>query len=142
MKMMNTSPSETITLCGSMRVIDEMVACSRRLNDWGIATFLPTLDEPVDYSTLPESERAKTKSILIRNHVEKIAESDAVLIFNPTLDDRVNYIGANSFLEMGFAFAFGKSIYLLTNIPDQPNTDEIVGMLPICLDRDLTRLKT
>lgn len=124
-----------------MRTIDEMMACSRLLNEWGISTFLPTLDEPVDYGAIPDEQRAKTKSVLIRAHVEKIASSDAVLIYNPPLDGKVNYIGANSFLEMGFAFAFGKTIYLLTDIPDQPNTDEIRGMLPVCLNGDLTLLK-
>lgn len=124
-----------------MRVIDEMVACSRQLNAWGIVTLLPTLNEPIDYHELPADERARTKSVLIRRHVDKIARSDAVLIYNQTIDERVNYIGANSFLEMGFAFAFEKPIYLLTNVPDQPNTDEILGMLPICLDSDLTLLR-
>lgn len=130
----------TIALCGSMRVIDEMIACSRKLNQWGIDTHLPTLNEPVDYALLPASQRATTKAGLIRNHVEKIKASDAVLIFNQTLDDRVDYIGANSFLEMGFAFAFGKAIYILNDIPIQPNTDEIVGMLPTCLRGDVEQI--
>lgn len=129
-----------ISLCGSMRVIGEMIACARQLNEWGIVTYLPTLDEPVDYGALPVDLRAATKAELIRNHIVKIRKSDAVLIYNETLDDRVNYIGANSFLEMGFAFAFGKTIYLLTDIPEQPNSDEIAGMLPVCLKGKLTRI--
>lgn len=139
--MMTTNASRTIALCGSMRVLDEMLACSKQLNEWGIATYLPTLDEPVDYSALPVDERGQTKARLIRDHIDKISKSDAVLICNPTFDDRINYIGANSFLEMGFAFAFNKHIFILTNIPEQPNTDEIIGMLPICLNGDLSRLK-
>lgn len=99
----------------------------------GISCHLPTLDERVDYAVLPKAMRAPTKSILIHAHVDKINVSDAVLIYNISLDDRENYIGANTFLEMGFAFAFGKKIYLLNDIPNQPNTDEIAGMLPICL---------
>lgn len=134
-------PIRTVTLCGSMRVIDEMIDYARQLNERGIETYLPELNEPVDYSTLFSDQRASIKSGLIRNHIQKIQASDAVLICNLTLGDRIDYIGANSFLEMGFAFAFGKMIFLLNDVPDQPNTDEIVGMLPITLNGDLAGIR-
>lgn len=137
-----TIPSpRTVALCGSMRVIEEMIDYSTLLNQWGIATFLPTLDEPIDYSTLPPSQRAAVKAELIRRHIAKIQASDAVLICNATLGHFVNYIGANSFLEMGFAFAFGKTIFLLNDVPDQHNTDEILGMLPVSLQGELARMR-
>lgn len=138
---MPTNGYKTITICGSMKVIREMTECAHSLEQIGIASYLPTLNEPVDYATLPENERATTKTKLIRDHIEKIKASDAVLICNATLGERVNYIGANSFLEMGFAFAFGKPIYLLNDIPTQPNTDEIAGMVPICLRGDLAGVR-
>ena len=125
-----------------MRLIDGMIECARQLGQWGITTRLPNLDEPADYSLLPAGERASMKAGLIRSHMEKIRTSDAVLIYNESVDSRTHYIGANSFLEMGFAFAFGKPIYLLNDIPDQPNTDEILGMLPMPLRGDLSRLRS
>lgn len=131
----------TITICGSMKVVEQIIECARQLEEMGIASHVPTLKEPIDYATLPANERATTKANLIRNHIEKIHASDAVLIYNATLGERINYIGANSFLEMGFAFAAGKAIYLLNEIPDQPNTDEIAGMLPICLRGNLALIR-
>lgn len=136
-RTMNNDKAITVAICGSKKVVAEMNDCSKSLESMGMASHLPTLNEPIDYATLPESDRAATKSKLIRSHIEKIHASDAVLICNVTLGDRVNYIGANSFLEMGFAFAAGKPIYLFTDIPNQPNTDEIAGMLPICLNGNL-----
>lgn len=136
-RSMKDDKSITVAICGSMKVIEAMIDCANELETMGIASHLPTLNEPVDYATLPENKRAVTKSKLIRDHIEKIYASDAVLIYNVTLGDRHNYIGANSFLEMGFAFAAGKPIYLFTDIPTQPNTEEIAGMLPICLNGNL-----
>lgn len=118
-----------------------MVNCANELEKMGIASHLPTLNEPRDYATLPASNRATTKAKMIRDHLEKINASDAVLICNSTLGDRVNYIGANSFLEMGFAFAADKPIYLLNEIPMQPNSDEIAGMLPISLGGNLSLIR-
>ena len=43
------------------------------------------------------------------------------------------YIGANTFLELGFAYLLEKPIYLLHQIPDQPNQVEIMGLGPIVL---------
>jgi len=52
-----------------------------------------------------------------------------------------NYVGGNSFLEMGFAFILKKKIFLLNDIPEMPYTSEIVAMKPICLKGNLEKIQ-
>lgn len=125
-----------------MRVVEEMINCAAQLLEWGINALLPDQDEVVVNSTLAAGDRPAEKARLIRQHLEKIRVSDGVLIYNQTIDDRIDYIGANAFLEMGFAFAFGKPIYLLNDIPEQPNSEEIAGMLPVSLNGDLSAIRS
>jgi hypothetical protein len=64
-----------------------------------------------------------------------------ILVVNLTKGDTKNYIGANTFLELGFAHYLGKRIYLLNPIPDQPYIlDEVLTIDPIVLDGDIQDL--
>lgn len=101
---------------------------------------MPSFDEPVDYQTVSAERRAVLKSGLIRSHFDHIARSDCILVVNNTVGDKRNYIGANAFLEMGYAFGVGKPIYLLNALPDQANTDELAGLLPVIVHGDLSRI--
>jgi len=100
------------------------------LESRGIAIEMPSLDEPTDYSSMPENERTPHKTEMIRRHLVRIKNSDAILVVNENAKGIEGYIGANSFLEMGFAFVLGKRILLLNSIPDQPNRDELLGLNP------------
>jgi len=76
----------------------------------------------------------------IREHWKVIQECDAALVLNYTNYDVVNYVGGNSFLEMGFAHILKKPIYLLNPIPEIPHYEpEIRAMRPIILNGDLSR---
>ncbi len=52
-----------------------------------------------------------------------------------------NYIGGNTFLEMGFAYVLAKKIFLWQDIPEMIYTDEIKAMQPIILNGDLNKIK-
>lgn len=86
-------------------------------------------------------ESRHIKNQLMRSHLIAIKDSDAVLIYNQTKNEVAGYIGGNVFLEMGFAFAYGKKIYLWNNMPeDSPFYDEISGMLPTVIHQDPTKI--
>ena len=51
-----------------------------------------------------------------------------------------NYIGGNTFLEMGFAHILKKPIYLLNEIPEMSYTDELRAMQPIVIKGDLLKI--
>ena len=77
---------------------------------------------------------------MIRRHLERIKKSEAILVVNETAKGVENYIGANSFLEMGIAFALEKPIFLLNSVPQQLNRDELLGLNPTELKGDLDSL--
>jgi len=113
-----------------MSVLPRMKEIRENLESRGIAIEMPSLDEPTDYSSMPENERTPHKTEMIRRHLVRIKNSDAILVVNENAKGIEGYIGANSFLEMGFAFVLGKRILLLNSIPDQPNRDELLGLNP------------
>jgi len=88
-----------------------------------------------------ESAMRKIKDDVIKRYYNKIMESDAILVLNLEKKGIANYIGGNTFLEMGFAHVLNKKIYLYNNIPNLSYSDEINAMQPIILDSDLFRIK-
>ena len=86
------------------------------------------------------NEKKREKNRL--SFFDKLKKSDALLVVNNTLKNgRKNYISGSSFLEMGFAHALGKKIFLLQDIPDLSYRDEIMAMKPIILNGNLNKIK-
>jgi hypothetical protein len=98
---------KVITLCGSLRFINEMKVIQRRLVDKGFVCFMPEVDsrkllqEPVPISIF--------QSI----HNEKMRQSDAILIVNVN-----GYIGDNTRDEIQYAHSIKKKVYYLNNTKD------------------------
>jgi len=90
----------------------------------------------------PEHEVWKKKGDAIRSHFKKIDESDCVLITNYEKKGIPDYIGGNTFLEIGYAFGNGKKVFILNNMPEQSAfKEEILGMQPIILKGDISNIK-
>jgi len=88
-----------------------------------------------------ESTKNKIEHDLIRDYFGEIKNADAVLIVNIDKNGIKNYIGGNSFLEMGFAHVLDKKLYLYDDIPDLSYKDEMVAMQPIVINQDLSKIK-
>jgi hypothetical protein len=82
----------------------------------------------------------KIEHDFIKAHFRKIEQSDAILILNYEKCGIANYIGGNTFLEMGLAFWLGKKIVLLNPIPDMEYRTEMHAMQPIVLGGDVSTL--
>ncbi len=123
-----------------MSVLPRLLEIKNLLEAKGMIIETPSLDEPKDYSALSEKERAPIKTEMIRRHLERIKKSDGILVVNETAKGTEHYIGANSFLEMGIAFALEKPIFLLNSVPQQPNRDELLGLNPKELKGDLSSI--
>lgn len=73
---------------------------------------------------------------------EKLKKSDALLVLNESQKGgRKDYISGSSFLEMGFAHALGKKIFLLQGIPELSYKDEIMAMKPVVLNGNLGKIR-
>ena len=71
-----------------------------------------------------------------------IKENDAILVLNYDKNGIKNYIGANTFLEIGFAHVNFKKKFLLNPIPKNMNhVDEITAMVPIIINHDFEKIQ-
>lgn len=133
-----------ITICGSIKFIDQLISLQKALEKAGHTVFMPIKVAGVDYWAEDGSSRvaAKKADDLISKHMDKIKNSDAILVGNYTKHDTQNYIGANTFAEMMYAHYLRKKIYLLNPAPRQDYIkDEIESMEPKVLDGDLDKLQ-
>jgi hypothetical protein len=144
-----------ITLCGSIAFIDEMGTVLKQLEVLGHEVKIPPAKflgwdgkewQAKDYYKFKKSqpfndpEFLKNHSLRIRDHFNKVAWADAILVTNYDKNGVANYIGPNTLMEMGVAFHLGKKIYLLNPIPDTPWKEEILGMEPIVIIGDIKQL--
>jgi len=148
-----------ITLCGSIAFYDEMKEIQEKLEALGHEVDLPPSEVPdengvmmpvkkyYEIRKLAEKEKGggdswiwDLKSVAIMNHFNKVAWADVILVNNYTKNNIPNYIGANTFLEMGLAFYLGKKIYLLNPIPEVSYKEEILGMKPVVINNNFLEL--
>ncbi len=141
-----------IAICGSMSFAKEMIRAKYNLESKGHQVMIPqlidtftdnkqsTLNHPIQSDS--ENARLKREYDLIREHYEKIESADAILVLNYDKNEIANYIGGNTFLEIGFAHVLRKRIYLLNPIPEiKLIKDELIAMSPFILQGNLDNLR-
>jgi hypothetical protein len=144
-----------ITLCASIAFYDDMQRIRSELEQLGHEVKIPPSDVsdedgkplPVkDYYTKRKNETDEKswvwqrKEEAMRLHFGKVAWSDAVLVLNLDKNGVANYVGANTFLEMGIAFHMKKKIFLYNPIPEIACKEEILGMRPEVIYGDLEKI--
>lgn len=85
-------------------------------------------------------EHAVWKVKMYKQSEEKIKSSDAVLVLNFDKEDKKNYIGGATFLEIYDAFKLGKKIFFINDLPEGMLKDELIGFSPIILYGELNKL--
>lgn len=133
-------PVSDVAICGSMAHKTEWLGVINKLRAAGLTVTTPDLSEQTDWSALADDEIIQRKGWLIRRHLANIAKARVVLICNYEKNGVQDYIGSNSFLEMGAAFVYGKPVYVLGGIPQQDSREEILALSPIVLNGDIRTL--
>lgn len=126
-----------------MAFAKEMIDTKSRLEKSGHICFIP--DGADDYANgrvekIGGSEGTKRKiaNDLIRKHYDLINNSDAILVLNYKKKDIENYIGGNSFLEIGYAYILRKKVFLMNGIPEiELIKQEIEAVQPIIINGNL-----
>jgi len=136
-----------ITLCGSIKTADKLVEIYEQLEKLGhqpmmhekmFAIGRGELDEVPDGVEHAEVKRANN---YIKWWHDLIVSGDGILVCNFDKNGIKNYIGGNTFLEIGFAHVSDKKIFLLNPVPeDVPYVDEIKAMADIVLNGDLSKI--
>lgn len=134
-----------IGVIGSMQYTEKMMELRDALNNFGHNAFITSLAAPFVGKTDDEKETIK---LFQKNNKDAIREfwrlmqgADAVLVANYDKKGIKNYIGGNTFLEMGFAHILDQKIFLLNPVPEiDYYKTEIVAMKPIVINGDLRRI--
>ncbi len=148
-----------ITLCGSIAFYDKMLDAKKKLEEFGHVVDLPpsevqdengnTISVQKYYDLRKDNSNVSSASSwiwdkklqAIKEHFNKVAWADAILVLNCNKHNIEGYIGANTLMEMGLALYLNKKIYLLNKIPEMSYKEEILGMKPIVLNGDLGSIK-
>ena len=145
-----------ITICGSIAFYNEMEVVKVKLEKMGHEVKLPPSHIKDDsgelipikqyYSIRKATDTTEgwiwdRKADAMRWHFDKVAWSDAILVLNYDKNGIKNYIGGNTLLEMGLAFYLKKQIYLYFPIPEVAYKEEILGMKPVVINEDLSKIK-
>lgn len=88
-----------------------------------------------------QTEHIKFKKNMYKMSREKIKNVDALLVLNFDKENKKNYIGGATFLEMYNAFLENKKIYLFNDIPQGDLYDEIHGFEPTIINGNLDLIK-
>lgn len=135
-----------IGVIGSMQYTEKMIEARDELNKLGHDAFVTSLAEPFIGKTDEEKEEIK---IYQKQNLDAIREfwnmmqgADAVLVLNLDKHGVKNYIGGNTFLEIGFAHVLNQQVFLLNPIPDIPYyKSEIEAVKPIIINGDYSLIK-
>ena len=133
-----------ICISCSLSFPDEVQAIADELEKLGYEVDLPNgimnrAVEQADFDAVAAKHDGGYDAM--RAHFAKIREADALLVCNFTKKGIENYIGANTFLEMGYAYSLELPIYTYNPLPDQPYVnDELRAFDVIELNQDLAKI--
>jgi hypothetical protein len=143
-----------ITICSSIEFTPQIKEVSDQLSSLGHIVEIPKYSQKIlngdltleEFMTKKRLEgdlefRNKAEEDLIKRYYRIINESDAILVLNLEKNGIKNYIGGNTFLEMGFAFVLNKQTFLWNDIPKMQYSDELIAMKPIIINHDLGKIK-
>jgi nucleoside 2-deoxyribosyltransferase len=100
---------KSVCICGSFRFYDEMVALRNALQARRIHCEWPTLGpRRVPQAMTPDEAKAA-----ILQHLERMDRADLIFMFN-----KGGYAGNGVIMEIGYAYARRKPVYVLAPIPD------------------------
>lgn len=119
-----------IVLAGSMAFADKMDEVRRTLEQNGVQVTYP--NDGGDLS--PAAIRRYNEEARIR-----IEQADVLLVVNERKHGIDGYVGANTLVEIGMAYAFNAPIYMLNQYDAaQPNATELAGLIDGIVGDDIT----
>lgn len=143
-----------IALCGSINCSDRIIEIAEKLEKMGNQVELPFYTKKIRNGEVKLEDFRKVKNLkgdssfrekatedLFKRYWRLIKKSDCILVVNVEKNGLKNYIGGNTFLEMGFAYVLDKKIFLLNNMPNNSFLDEIKAMKPVVLNGNLKKIK-
>lgn len=142
-----------ITICSSAFFTKETYEIKRKLEEKGHEVFVYPQEIEVNGKIIHVTDYYKTrknnltddflkiKTKLIDKHIERIKNSDAILVLNLDKEGEKGYIGGNTFLEMGITYYLNKKIFVWKKPSEKlPYFEEIIALNPIIIDEKLEEI--
>jgi len=144
-----------ITLCGSIAFQDKILSLKEKLERLGHGVKIWSSEVKKENGQLISVQEYykirhaasndekwvwDRKAEAILEHFDKVAWSDAILVANYDKNNVKGYIGGNTLMEIGLAFFLKKKIYLFNEVPELPYKEEILGVRPVILNGDLSKI--
>jgi len=118
-----------LCLSGRMTSIEQIEKLSDLLNSLGHETSVPSRGtEPHMAERLAQAQTHEKKAIFVEDHLEKIRESDGVVIANFDKNGVSGYVGPSALMEAAMAYALGKQLFVL-NDPSDGTVDSNLSSL-------------
>ncbi|MCL5782196.1 MAG: hypothetical protein M1459_02465 [Patescibacteria group bacterium] len=148
----NKSRTKTVVICSSASFYREVIDVSKALKRLGFKVLIPLTAGKMErsgdfrvetYKTwFKDSKNYSRKTFLTKHHFNKVSKGDVVLVLNYEKNGRPGYIGGAVLAEMAIGLFLGKKIYILNPIDEEVSyKEEILCMLPVILNGDLTKIK-
>ncbi len=130
-----------IFICASKHLYSHIPPIKEFLEKRGDIVTLPnSYDNPGKEQSMKDlspQDHSEWKASMIRLQKQKVSDNDAILVINTEKNGQENYIGGATFLEIYMAFELGKKIFLYNPIPENILKDELLGMCPIIINKNL-----
>lgn len=138
-----------ITICGSMSFAKQMKEVKSELEKLRHEASVPDdtelhISNPTFIDNLEEDLKHCLEKDLMRDHMNRVAESEAILVLNYPKNSLKSYIGTSTMMEMGIAYYLKKKMFLLNPPPQLHEVRwaiEVAIMQPTIINGDLTLIK-
>lgn len=143
---------KTVVICSSASFYKQAIEIRNALKKMGFKVSVPLTAGKMEKAGDYRVETVKTwfsnpndynrKTFLTKHHFNKIAKGDSILVLNYEKNGKLGYIGGAVLMEMGIALHLGKKVYILNPIDESVSyKEEILGILPVILNGDLSLMK-
>lgn len=115
---------KSVCICSSFKFYEKVLDLEKKLKNEGIKYLIPLpsqkhrkQDKPHefvdDFDQIPEEDKLEEARRMALEHFERIDNTDVVYIISPN-----GYVGKSVCMEVGYAYAKGKSIYSSGKLDD------------------------
>jgi len=128
----------------SKHFYDKIPKIAEELKSYGHnLTFPNSYEEPFkeeEMKKVGSQEHSEWKRNMMKLQEPKIRANEGVLIYNLNKNGIENYIGGATFMEIVKAWELDKKVFFYNPIPECIFTDELKGINPIIINKDLSKI--
>jgi hypothetical protein len=122
----------------------EMLETQKSLEELGHQVYIPiTTIQCTTQSGLNEDLEFCLANDVMKDHFDKISDSDAILVLNYPKSNINGYVGGSALMEIAVAKHLGKKIFILHDLPTEKDLRyalEIKLTKPVLLNGDLNKI--